>query len=499
HAFKKYRVGFKGSFLILTTLFFSTSIILWYQSRPSYTPTRVAIFPFINDSYKSQKVTWDGLAIAEMVQSLLAAEQDKVLAYPVDWILAAANLDSLRFSDYRTSFSRKIKADFALWGTFEQIDKTYIIKVTFYDFASGNFKQKSETVQDVYHLIEFAGRVSERILADLCREEHTFVNTVEFCCDEQVELHFKAKVAQLYNEKEEAFRLAEAAVAVDSSATVCLNFLAELILQQAEGIDKRGGDAFPHFKKAKELLLRVNAENPQNYTSLRFLGQLYLANEKWNEAQSSLLESHTLNPHQAELLYSVTRLNAKRYSIFGFESEEDLLQQAIYMNPAFFAAYLSLADYYHLKNRNDRALKAVRDVLNINPSNVDGLMALAKIYLAKKDWVNCLETYEKVMELDSENADVFYNIGIVYYYDNDFTNAIKYFEHAVALKDHLDSRLYLAYIYEKLGDTTKAISYLRERIQKRQSEDDRFAEEARKHLFQIMTERGVIDSLSNSH
>ncbi|RMD88081.1 MAG: tetratricopeptide repeat protein [Calditrichaeota bacterium] len=165
------------------------------------------------------------------------------------------------------------------------------------------------------------------------------------------------------------------------------------------------------------------------------------------------------------------------------------------MNPCFVEAYLALANFYELRNRLDMAIKTIKNLLQINPNLIPGLMALGKLFLSQGDLLNVLTTFEKVINLDPQNADAYYNLGIVYYHNKDYPNAIEFFNKAIEVGNHANAHLYLAYIYELRGEMDRAIEELRTRIRMQKNEKDRFAEEARKHLFEIMKRRGVIDSL----
>ena len=63
---------------------------------------------------------------------------------------------------------------------------------------------------------------------------------------------------------------------------------------------------------------------------------------------------------------------------------------------------------------------------------------------------------------------------------------MRFFEKAIEIDNHLNSHLYMAYIYELRGDMDNAVKHLRLRIRHKTGPDDEFAEEARKHLFKIM-------------
>ena len=256
---------------------------------------------------------------------------------------------------------------------------------------------------------------------------------------------------------------------------------------------KKGKNPLEDFQPAKSLLLKSLSLDEKDPKTLRLLAELYLINERWNQAAEFFRESFKRNPWDSKTYVDFTYLHPSRYSDLGFKNEKNLLEKAIFVNPLDFDARLTLADIYAGKNRPDLASKAVKEILRINPNCVDALMKLGNIYMTQNDLLNSLEIYQKVTELDPENGEVFYNLGIVYYYQKDYDTAIKFFEHAIKSVDHVDSHLYLAYIYEQKKDMNRAITHLRTRIAKRSGRDDKFAEEARKHLFQIMSERETKD------
>lgn len=504
HAFKKYRVRLPTALTVLSTLFFFVIALIWFDNRPTFKPVRIAIIPFVQHSPAADKISWEGLAISEMTASLISQlDRERFLVYPVEWITACANRDSLTFPEYLLALSRRIKLDYAVWGTFTNNRSSYALEYHITDVRTDEEIWSEKSSIDEYGLMDFSEILSQATLKRVLNVDYDLNNTIELCCPVQIENYFQARLALQWGQIGRAFRFAENALAEDTSSVMSSNLLAELILQQALEKQNEGEDVFAEYKKAKSILVKANSFKPDDPVPLRLLGELYLANRKWRDAEKYFFESHKLNPFEPRVYYALTRLHPTRYSRLGFKSEVELLKRAVDINPGFFEAYLSLASYYSMKNRYDLAQEAVREILRINPNSVDGLMALAKVYLTQNDLLKVLDTYERVLELEPDNGDVFYNLGIVYYYQEDFDNAIKYFKHAIKLNDHLDSRLYLAYIYEREGDLTKAVDYLRTRIRKRKNEDDQFAEEARKHLFRIMNEQGIIDSLmsksSNSH
>ncbi len=173
------------------------------------------------------------------------------------------------------------------------------------------------------------------------------------------------------------------------------------------------------------------------------------------------------------------------------------MERAISLNPGNLDAYFALSNYYKTKNRFDLAKKTVEKALRINPDHIPTLMASGKLHIEQNNLLNVFETFEKVIKLDKDNSHAYYNLGIAYYNQRDYETAKQFFETAISLDNHLESHLYLAYIYELEGEMDKAVDHLRIRI-KDKMEDDPYYEEARKQLFKIMKARGVIDSLMTS-
>ncbi len=492
HAPQSLPVRFRSLFGAISVLALATFAYLGWRGRPDFQPARIAAFPF-PERDSSATLTWRSLVLPELLtQSWRQLDQTQLLAYKLEWILQAAAADSLGQEAYARHFARGLRLDYLVYGRLRPTADGLEVYAGLYDLRRDEVALTEQAVVEETGLGDFSENLAQRVLARILPQWAESAPRPDLCCPSQIENYVRGKWAWLKGD--DALPFARRAVE-DSTSVAALNFLAERLIARAAALQREKGDAQPVFKRAKTILFKSRALRPEDATSARLLAELYLANEKWNEAQRYLLESYRRNPYDPETLLALTRLHPARYAELGYANDAELLQRAVLTNPGCFAAHLRLADYYALKNRYDLAEKHIQAVLGLNPTHVDGLMARGKVLMAKKDWVGVLETYEKVLALEPNNADVFFNIGVVYYHQNDFHNALQYFEHAIELSDHLDSYLYLAYIHEKQGEVNKAIPYLRARIRKRTGPDDRFAEEARKHLYEIMQRTGALDSL----
>lgn len=496
HTPLKNRIRFITTFSVISTLFFFILLYFWYKDRPPFNPIRLAIYPFTTQEDISKPISWESLAFSEIsINYINQANPEKLLPYQLDWIFTAANIDSLALPSYLLDFSKRIKLDYAVLGKI--IKKTPQFLLDFQIFKIENnetvFSQKLTVKSGEFN--NFSGYLSEIILEKvLGTKNHVDVKN-NWKSNAQLKNYFLAKF-MLFNENTElAFKFGELAVKEDSTSAICLNLLAELYMKRGYEVKNKGESPLNDYNRAKTILQKALLVEKTQSTSLWLMAELYLMNKKWNQAEDYLRDALIANPMDPRIYFDFTQLYPSRYEDLGFKNEKDLLIRAIYINPCFFEARLTLANYYDFKNRQDLVLNEINKVLFINPKSLDGLMALGKFYITQNDMLNILQTYEKIINLEPDHEEAYYNLGIVYYHAKDYDTAIKYFKKAIQLGDHLDSYLYLAYIYEIKGEIDKAIDYLRIRIRKRTNEEDRFAEEARKHLFQIMSQRGAIDSI----
>jgi tetratricopeptide (TPR) repeat protein len=496
HAPKKSRVRLVTILSVISTLFFFIWLYFWYQSRPPFTPVRIAVFPFVEQTNESDPITWRSIALSEISTNYLnAINSEKLLAYQIDWIYTVANRDSLTLPIYVLDFSKRIKLDYAVLGRIVKKSPELEVDFQLYRLVNKELLLNQTMTMKSGEFDELSKRLTDVILGKVLGSEYRGNIGNSINSDTQLTNYFTARFSHLTEKGEPAVRFAELAVKEDSVSVICLNFLAELYLKRGFEKKNQGESPLDDFRSVKLILLKALSLEENQSTSLRLLAELYLLNKKWNQAETYLRRALKANPLDPQIYFDLIQLHPSRYKSLGYKNEKQLLKRAIYINPCYLKARLTLAKYYFRKNRQDLAIKAVKDLLRINPHSVEGLMELGRYYIAQKDVLNLLPTFEKVIQLDPNNADAYYNLGIVYYHSKDYDTAIRFFERAIQLGNHLDSHLYLAYIYELRGEMETAIEHLRIRIKQRTSQDDKFAEEARKHLFQIMSQSGVIDSV----
>jgi tetratricopeptide (TPR) repeat protein len=496
HSERGLRIGFVKTASLISVPFVGVFAFLWYRNLPELELTRIAVLPFPKHAENGEFLSWESLAIAEAVTDHLSVfDRQGLVAYDLESIMAVASYDSLSEPSYLSRLAKLTEVDFMLSGAFQHSDSQYVYKFRLTDVPD-----------EVDLIFETAGRRAADPLTighDLYDEvvSHALESTngaalgAAWTSRRQLKNFYNSKLYYLTGQMEAALEFAEAAVGRDSTTVKPLIHLAALHIARGARRKDRGESPLDDFNAAQSLLDRSLTIDEENSATLSIFADLYVLNEKWLKAEESLKKAKLLTPLDPRVYLRLTRLHPSRYRELGFEDEEHLLRHSLFLNPAYMEPYVSLADLHSRKRRHDLAIKTLNHALSINPNHVNVLMSLGSVYLNQKQMLEALQIYEKVLDLDPQSSDVYYNLGIFHYYAKDYGQALQSFEHALSIDDHLDSYLYLAYIHELEGRTDRAIEYLQARVKRRKNDEDRFAEEARKHLFRIMSEEGKIDSL----
>lgn len=489
HHERKNRAAFLKIVSIITVLFFFIQAGLWMKNPAPDDPTRIGIFPFTNKS-----LTWQALAFSEVPACYLRHFNDEqTLTYPADWIMESANPDSLGFRKYIHSFAPRIKLDWAVYGNYVRESSGYAVTLAIFDVTKQKVVQRDTLTFPLDGIDALATSVHD-ILAPHVPGFRKEKNDVRWPPEHHWIEYFKARFHVLHGHEAAAVRLLEEVAARDSSAMHVLTLLGELYLKRASKLNGREQD-MKTYRRARDVLRRAVSGDGNAAKAQLLLGELYMENERWNQAEGHLRHALATDPWRAETYIALARLHPERYDDLGFSGEDELLERASLIHPGAFRARLLLADFYQTENRMHKAYAEVRKVLAINPESVDGFMALGRLYMFENKQLKVLETFERIVKLSPGNADAYYNLGIAHYHQKEYELAIRFFQRAIAISNHANAHLYLAHVYEEQGDTSKAIAHLRERIRQRKSEDDPFYLQARSRLFEIMANSGAIDSV----
>jgi Tfp pilus assembly protein PilF len=469
-------------FATLISFFIIISVVLYFNPPPK-DKTRIAIFPFKNSAI-SLDSSWVGWVTAKMVAQILQqTKNDNFLIYPLDWILESVSIDSLYFQSYILSYAQKVKLDYVVFGEMGSAKLPDSIQwVLFNVNKRKRLSSGSIEISDT-HLKDSSMQLAKRIASQLNIEIKIDTEHDDYISNSLLQWTILAEKAYVQRDYGLSIQLAEKVFVVDSNYIPVRNLLASAHLNLGLSLKSKGRSAGIHYAIARNLCEYTIQRDSLNSTAHRILGEYYLLKELWSKAEKSLRHALKINPDDARIYRDLAQLHASRLKDIGFSNEKQVLSYAIFLNPCYEEARIQLAKYYYFKRWPSRAEKEIKKLLSIYPNSIEGLLFLSKIYVSQNEILKLLETSKTAVEIAPDNADAYFNLGVAYYHWEDYDNAQAFFQHAVNLDDHINSHLYLAYIFERKGQHDRAIQHLRRRLQLRR--DDLYANKARELLFQL--------------
>lgn len=434
---------------------------------------RLAVFPVSTE-------TW---AIANRVIDRLVFTPD-TLIHPPQWLWQAIDPDSAANSAYLKSFAARIDLDYAVLLDYDAASNRYIghlYHVPAREMRVGDTLAISKRHNNI-------NSVADRLVC-LLADYFNQPGAVAEATIESPQLQYGlARAQKLLMEKayERALEQAQALYMADSLQPRIRNTLAQIHMQYGFYLQERGKAGRYHqviaLKLCERTLFDIDSTQAKSY---RIAARFYLLDKMWGKAESYLVKARNLDPNNAAVYLDFSHLHKNRIKRFGFKNVESLIHHALWLNPCFEEARLYLADYLFFNGWRRQAIKEIKKLLAIHPRSVSGLLFLGKIYVIQGDLGRIMETYNRILEIDPQNAVAYYNLGVYYYNSEDYENAERFFKKAISINNHVNSHLYLGFLYESRGETVKAIAEYRKRIRFKKGTNDQFVDQARKRLFAL--------------
>ncbi len=476
--------------LLALTLFAVAGIgYIAKTDHPSRQTRLVAVLPFISES-PERTLTPDGVLLAYHASRLAATALDSpfVIA-PLEWPFEPANPDSAVYPEYWRRLARAIRYDYYSIGELSRRGDAIDVRLRL--FARGQNKPVAETAFALERdrLTSGAGQAAQWLVRALTGREWQPPPVRPL-----PPKFYEAYLRFLLRDRAEAARLLKPLFQkyADNRDIVALFAKVEFADTALVPMETRKREV--RLQDLSERLANLSDRDTTDLELARLAGEAFLWREKFNEAAVYILRAYRHAHCHSKVLNLLARLHFTRYRPLGFFNEVDIYKKSLQCNPGDVQALLELAAVYMQLYRTVDAQKLLESALRINPNHPDILNALGQIYVSRGLTQKIFTTYQKILELQPRNPVAFYNLGIYYYHSGDDSTARRFFERAIQLGNHRDSRLYLAKIAEKQGRLEEAIEYLRQRIRLKTGENDVYAEEARRHLFELMVALGKVDS-----
>jgi len=409
-----------------------------------------------------------------------------ILAYPMDWMTDAIDVDSASDIHYLMSYGKRIELDFLIiLQGLSQLEHGYSVEWSFYDLSKDRCVRTDTDSINLQQPGDFFTHITLNILSLASVGDHA-VSPPALAALEAWEAYGWGRYHRCkgnITKAEDDFRRAGT---IDTNHPGIQKELASVLLDKATELQAQRKFTDDIFIEAAGLLQQVLEADSSDAEAYRILGDVYIHSQRWNKAEKTIQRAFHLDKDDPLIYWSMSRIHPSRYSYSGFKSKAELLRHAVRLNPALEKARLALGDDLYYKNKPKGAEAIYKELLRIHPRSLDGLLALGKLYVSRNDIVHIIRVYEKVLEISPSYADAYYNLGIAYYNDGKVEEAAGFFKKAIDIDNHADSYLYLGMIHDQRGESEQAKACFRQRIRLRNGVNDPYAEEARRQLNRLM-------------
>ncbi len=190
------------------------------------------------------------------------------------------------------------------------------------------------------------------------------------------------------------------------------------------------------------LVLIVGCKEDPNKSALVDTSNVQSGDQIINQISSALKEQ----PNNS-LIYND---RAKRYIEMDAYDEAIVdLKASIQIDSLNPTTYHLLADAYMDYYQSRKALRTMRDLLDIYPDRIPSLLKLAEFQVILKKYDNALITINKIAKIDPQNGDGAFMLGIVMQETGDIKSATNAFKKATEFDSQItDAWLMLGQIYE---------------------------------------------------
>ena len=295
--------------------------------------------------------------------------------------------------------------------------------------------------------------------------------------------------------------------------------------------------------KAKDELAALQKDFPNAPAVLNLVAAQQLSEKKLDAARATYLKVTKIAPNDLEALTGLVRIDvatgkakeavgrveaglktgkptgnflmvaAQTYAASGdYAKAEDLLKQAIDLEPARLQAYGMLGALYIRQNRLDDAKDKFRQVIERNPKSVSANTMLGMLLEVQKKQAEAEAQYKKTLGVDPRAAVAANNLAWIYVSSNrNLDEALQLAQTAYqSLPDepHVNDTLGWIYVKKNMGST--AVRHLELSIQKDQTDPSVFyhlgvaytlvgeTEKARKSLTQSLAMKQDFDGAADA-
>jgi tetratricopeptide (TPR) repeat protein len=221
---------------------------------------------------------------------------------------------------------------------------------------------------------------------------------------------------------------------------------------------------------------------PTDSEVLLMLGANFLKFRQWDEAESALKLSYSINKNDPRIYLFLSRLARQRIADLGFKSTEDAILRAIYLAPGYEAARLALSQLKVSQLRKRKALIILDEGLNVDSTSQNILLSKAAVLIELNRGADALDACQRILDDNPRHGGALYNFGIALLWDKKYDRAITMFDSSLNNGGTVDNYYYKGVLYQERREWELAIKQFQRRLANPNSAQDRAAISARERI-----------------
>ena len=463
---------------------FGIYLLLWIVLEPPKLPERIIVLPFQNN----QQVDF---RLAEAVQRQIHRNLKKdYRIHRWEWFYSTTNKDSLHLIEYRELLARKIGGAYIISGEIDEQESQRRINLRILD---------DKSKREISFIASSFGEASLEILSWIAKNLSIIDKKSrqrDVMSDTYLTEYCEAKGALLEGKVDHVLQMYESpdSLQVELVASAYLQKGIQEVKNQS-GLPLDGIEMPRSFRRLYNLIIPYSKEGKDSAQLNLILADMYMHHGNYGMAEICLERAITQERYNPRIYHSIGFLHESRYEELGFSNRAEVLELAVLLDPGYKSAVYELANELYTTgtaaptNPNTiNSIKVLRNFLKLNSTNEDILSLLGRFLLQTKYTLEAMEIYKKLLSLNPNSAENHYNMGICYFHKKEYDNAKKEFYRSIEISDYPNAYLYLGAMNRLEGNTDKALYYYRERIKRKQGDDDQYAKEAMRGIRLILNE-----------
>jgi len=165
------------------------------------------------------------------------------------------------------------------------------------------------------------------------------------------------------------------------------------------------------YSQAEEVYKKAIELNPQNDKAYAGLGQVYCAQGEYAKAGELLKKAIELNPQNDEAYIGLGRCYREQDKFF---QAEESFKKAIELSPQNYGVYTGLARIYLFQGKHCQAEDLLKKAIELNPQNDKAYTGLGRIYFEQRKYSQAEDSLKKAIEINSRNDKAYGALSVLY-------------------------------------------------------------------------------------